>query len=393
MGFAKGWIIGVLIIGFVSIGLGGGEVMAYTVAEFGDGGFLNVEYQVHARAAKADIGAPGTGDSSTTNYYLRRDRLSFLGMFNETYGYAIQFEYPGGTKIGPTGVSPDASDYELSVLDYYLTADYSSGFKIRAGKVKHILTREVMEGCFDPLSIDRSYFILGPFGNSGEKTTRDEGVILWGNLFEDKLQYRASALLGNNYGEQKPDSAGYRYTGRLHLSLFDPENGLGYKGSYLGKKKVLTLGAGYEMESAAVYSVGATGAEDYTAYSYDLFFEYPTDAGTFTASAAYLNQDFNGAGVNGIPGAAGIHGEKNGGYWKAAYMIGKFQVYGRMEKWSFANLDGVSGQIVNWTAEGINYYIKGQNLRLTLEVENIAFDKPTATGDFTTTLLQFQGRF
>ena len=393
--FVKGWMLGIVVSGFILIGLGRGNAMAYTVAEFDNGGFLEIDYQVQARYAHSDIGPAGSTDSSTTNLYLRRDRLSFLGMVNQTYGYALQFEYPGGQKIGATQISSEASKYKLSVLDYYVTADYAEAFKIRVGKIKHMLTREVSEGCFDPLSIDRSYFILGPFGNNGEKTTRDEGLVFWGNLFNDVIQYRAAAMYGNNFGDQKPDGIGNRYTGRVHVSLLDPESGLGYKGTYLGKKKVLTFGAGYEMEQNAVFhdNSATPGSDDYKGYTYDAFFEYPTEMGTFTLSGAYLNQDFNGAGARGVSAATSVNGEKNGDYWKAAYMLGKFQVYGRVEKWAFANLDGVVDQHVNWTAEGINYYIKGQDLRLTLEFEKIAFNKPTATGDFKTTVLQFQAKF
>ncbi len=394
--FIAVWAFAVLLCGFVLIGAGT-RAMAYPVAEWGDAGFLDIDYQVQARAAQSNIAPSGSTDKNGIDYYLWRNRLSFLGMFGQTYGYALQLEYPGGQWIDATQVVPrsEAAKYKLIALDYYLTARYSDSFNIRAGRTKHVLTREVMEGCFDPLSADRSYFIGGPFGD-GRNSTRDEGIVFWGNFFNDIFQYRLAAMYGNDFGNNKPDNIGYRYTGRVHVTLLDPESGLGYKGSYLGKKKVLTFGAGYEMQPNAVYSSYAggvgTGAENYKAYTYDGFFEYPTQVGTFTLSGAYLKQDFNEAGSKGVPGAIGVDGEKNGDYVKAAYMLGKFQVYGRKEKWAFANLDGILDQHVDWNATGINYYIKGQSLRLTLEQQNIAFSKKPARG-FQTTMLQFQARF
>ncbi len=394
--------MGVLIGGFILIGPWGGKAMAYTVAEFGNGGFLDIDYQVQARVAQSSIDANGQYNK-VGNVYLKRDRISFLGMANETYGYALQLEYVGGQKIYDTSVTngplskENGNEYTLSALDYYLTADYADAFKIRAGRTKHALTREVAEGCFEPLSIDRSVFILGPFGN-GNKSTRDDGVVFWGNLFSNVFQYRAAVMYGNNFGDTKPENIGYRYTGRVHVSLLDPESTFGYKGTYLGKKKVLTFGAGYEMEPHAVFStfdsataVGS-GAENYKAYTYDGFFEYPTEVGTFTLSGAYLKQDFNGAGSRGVPGAIGSYGEKNGDYVKAAYMLGKFQVYGRLEKWAFANLDGVDDQHVDWKAGGVNFFIKGQDLRLSLEVEKIKFSRQPAK-EFTTEICQLQARF
>jgi hypothetical protein len=363
------------------------------VVDFGEDGFLNIDYQVQAREAFSSIGSGPDGEDKTNDFYVRRNRLSFLGMVNETYGFAVQVEHNGGRRVGDTSVAPEASDDKVGLLDYYLTADYTDWLKLRAGKTKHTLTREVMEGCFDPLSIDRSPFILGPFSDAApEKTTRDYGVMAMGNFYSDVFQYRLAIMQGNKFGDNVPDDAGYRYTGRVHVSLLDPETGWGYKGSYLGKKKVLTLGAGYELQQNAVFAnhVG-NGTHMYKAYTFDAFYEQPTDVGTFTASGAYLKHDFGGAGTNLAAGATGAGGEKDGWYTKAGYLLGKFQVYGRLEKWSFASLGGTAGQQIDWTAEGVNYYIKGQNLRLTLEMQQIDFVKP-GNKDFQTVLLQFQAR-
>lgn len=382
-----------VVAAFVAVCFIGRPAAAMHVADFGEAGFLNIDYQVQAREAFSNIGSGPTGDDRTNNFYLRRNRLSFLGAVTETYGFALQVEYNGGRKIGDTAVSQQADDYKLLLLDYYLTADYADALKLRAGKTKHMLTREVNEGCFDPLSIDRSAFILGPFSDARpEKTTRDYGVTALGNFHSGLFQYRLGIMQGNKFGDNRPGDMGYRYTGRVHVSLLDPEDNWGYKGSYLGKKKVFTVGAGYEMQQNAVFANHAVnGEKSYKAYTYDVFFEYPTGLGTVTASGAYLKHDFGGAGTNLAAGATGVGGEKNGWYGKAAYMLGKVQVYGRYEKWSFANLGGVAGQKINWTAEGVNYYIKGQNLRLTLEMQNIDFVLPGAK-DFRTVLLQFQAR-
>lgn len=388
------WSLVVLV--FMVLGFTGRTALAWHAYESGDA-FLDIDYQVQAREAQRNIDANGNSNK-TNNFYLRRDRISFLGAVNENYGYALQADYVGGQKLHDTSVSTSADDYTFSVTDAYLQGDYGDAFKFRAGKTKHLLTREVSEGCFEPLSMDRSSFILGPFSQNGwseNKTTRDVGVTALGNLINNVFQYRLGIMQGNKYSDAiRPSNAGYRYTGRVHVSLLDPEAGWGYKGSYLGKKKVLTFGAGYEMEPKAVYAsydptLGGNGSENYKAYTYDFFFEYPTEMGTPTLSAAYLKQDFGDAGERGVPGAA--DGEKNGYYAKAAYMLGDFQVYGRVEKWSFASLNGVIGQEMKWSAEGINYYIKGQDLRLTLEAQKVDFTLPGTT-DFRTITLQFQAR-
>jgi hypothetical protein len=392
------------VVAIMAIGFTGRTAAAWQVYDSGDSAFFDIDYQVQVREAWRDMGSGSQGDQSTTDPYVRRNRLSFLGMANDTFGGAVQFEYNGGRRINALTVSSRDDKFDLTLQDAYATVLVSNALQFRVGKTKQVLTREIQEGCFDPLTSDRSDFILGPFTKNiwyYNKTTRDNGVAVLGNLFGDVIQYRLAVMEGNRYaGSTAPDNAGFRYTGRVHVSLLDPETGWGYRGSYLGKKQVLTLGAGYDIEQNAIFQdvvsttdLVSTDGADYKAYTFDGFYEQPTDFGTFTLSGAYLKVDFDGAGTRGVDVATGATGERNGGYGKAAYMLGKVQVFGRYEKWSFANLLGVLGQKVTYTAGGVNYYINGQDLRLTLEVSKTGFEIANAVPDFTTVLAQFQARF
>jgi hypothetical protein len=368
------------------------EAAAIEVTQFGDAGSLRVDYQIQARAGARDQGPDPTRAENTYDAYLRRNRLSFIGAANETFGAVVQLELNGGQRIGDVTVSDQRRSFELVLLDAFATADPFDFLRVRVGKTKHVLTREVQEGCFDPLSIDRSPFILGPFSaHEAEKTTRDVGLVVWGNIYEKIVQYRLAVMQGNRFGAT-PEGIGYRYTGRVHLTFFDQEPGIVYKGSYLGKKRVLTLGAGYERQPNAVYASGTTGAQAYSAYTADVFYEQPTPYGTFTASGAYLKADFGEAGIRGVADAQGVGGERNGFYWKAGYMLGPFQLYGRWENWSFAFLNGVVGQKLTWLVAGLNWFVDGEHLRFTLEGSTTRFDTGPAT-NFATILFQAQARF
>jgi hypothetical protein len=384
------------VVVFAAISFMSSLASALQVAECGESGFLDINYQVQLREAWRNI-RTDSEDKAVTDTYLRRNRLSFLGAANDLFGGAVQFEFYGGRSIGDLTVSNHESKYNLTIIDAYVTFTPSNALQFRAGKTKLILTREIQEACFDPLSTDRSLFILGPFSKNlwyYSKTTRDNGVVALGNLFSDVFQYRLAIMEGNRYeGSTSPPDPGFRYTGRVHVSLLDPESGWGYRGSYLGKKKVLTFGAGYEMEPKAVYGAGMKGTQDYKAYTYDAFYEQPTEFGTFTLSGAYLKEDFGNVGISGVPGTIDQEGEKNGWYTKGAYMLGKTQLFGRYEKWSFAWLNGVTGEILTYISGGVNYYIKGQDLRLTLEASHTGFDKAGTVPNFKTVIAQFQARF
>lgn len=376
----------------LSAGFGIDEASAREITQLGESGFLRIDYQLQARAGVRDQGPDPTKDENTYDAYVRRNRLSFIGKANEAYGAVVQLEFNGGNQLGDVSVFDSRRKWEFVLLDAFATADPLDFLRVRAGKTKHVLTREVNEGCFDPLSIDRSPFILGPFGaHAPEKSTRDVGLVLWGNFRDSMIQYRVAAMQGNRFGET-PDGIGFRYSGRVHVTLFDKEPGIVYRGTYLGKKRVLTLGAGYELQPNAVYSSGKTGAENYSAYTYDVFYEHPTSFGTFTVSGAYLKADFGEAAIRNIADAQGASGERNGFYWKGGYLYGKFQVFGRFEHWSFASLSGVVGQKLTWLVAGLNYFVFGdENLRLTLEGANTRFDKAPAK-DFNTVLFQVQAQ-
>ena len=111
----------------------------------------------------------------------------------------------------------------------------------------------------------------------------------------------------------------------------------------------------------------------------DGFFEYPLGGGAVTASAAYQKIDLDDAykGANPDDGATGLFGEKNGWYAKGGFLLPgtPLQFFGRYEKWRFACLNNVFDQIVDWYGFGANYYVWGQNLKLTAEWSKTDFDQ------------------
>ena len=357
---------------------------------------INLSYAFQLYGQYRDTGSGPAGTDSTTDIFFKRNRLMMSGQLDDVYGFYSAVQFQGDERIYPTQVA-DTPQKSFDIIDTFFTADYTDTFRLRAGLTKDPMIREQNESCFDPLSVDRSYFAY----TNLPRLNRDFGVLLWGNVADAMFQYRLAAMKGNDDINDPKNSL--RYTARVHVSLLDPESSLTYRGSYLGKKKVLTFGAGYQTESEAVYgNVAALSlSKDYKAYTYDVFFEYPTVSGTFTVSGAYLKADFDGAyeGADPDPRSTGVNGEKNGWYAKAGYLLpqsiasGKLQVFGRVEKWQIAQLSGIYDQQIKWSAFGINYYVKGQNLRLTLEYSmNDYVKEDSVNKDFKTitTMLQFR---
>jgi hypothetical protein len=322
-----------------------------------------------------------------------------MGKYGDLMSIYVQTEFTEHQDVRTLTVSDTASSYEFQMLDAVVRFNFDDAFKVSAGKFKYNFSRENLEACEMPLTLDRSLFIRAPF-----VTTRDKGLAIWGNLFNDMFQYRADVMEGRNATTTtapQPESS-FRYSVRGHVTLLDPEKDYGYKGTYMGKKKVLTVGGAYQFEPKVGYgdTVGKKDPKDYKAWTADIFFEYPVkDFGTVTASAAYEKIDLSNGyqGVNPDPGLIGLDGEKNGYYAKAGYMLPTIplQFFARYEKWKFANLNGIVDQEVKWYGGGANYYVRGQNLKVTFEASNTSFDKGTrtsadGTASFTTFVTQLQ---
>lgn len=387
------WAIGLVMLA--------GTAYAGPQMAFGpnDEGLLQLDYKGQFQMLVRDTGSGPAKDESTSDFNFRRNRLALMGKYGDIMGLYVQTEYSEHQNVGTFRVFDNDSGTDFQILDAVVRFNVNDSFNVNVGKFKYNLSRENLEACEEPLTLDRSLFIRAPF-----VTTRDRGVAIWGNLFNDIFQYRADVMEGRGsttVAAPQPES-NFRYSGRVHVTLLDPEKNYGYKGTYLGKKKVLTVGGAYQFESKVAYAdtVALSDPKDYKAWTADIFFEYPLkNIGTFTASAAYENIDLDEAykGMNPDPDTIGLNGEKNGYYVKAGYMLPNIplQVFGRYEKWAYANLNGIYDQEVQWYGGGVNYYFRGQNVKLTFEVSRTSFDKGTGTPvdqtkEFTTFITQLQ---
>jgi hypothetical protein len=402
---------------FLAVAMLAGPLLSVAQAgptiEFGDDGLLRIDYKAQFRLSSRDTGSGPNNDDTTNTFGFRRNRLAFIGAMGDKYGIYVQADYSESGALGTLGESDTSyfpTDDYFTLIDAQVRIKFNDMARIRLGKYKANFTRENLEDCYAPLTLDRSRFLQEPFVIS-----RDTGISLWGNLLGDKLQYKLDVLEGKPARDDTNPadtlSANFRYSGRMHLSLLDPESGYGYRGSYLGKKKVLTIGAAFQHEPEMVYldNTTQTGAEDYNAYTVDIFTELPmAGAGTVTLAAAYMDFDFGDrpSNLTPDPNASGATGERDGYYVKAAYMLPglPLQFFGRYENWTFAALTttarSTSAQTtlvdheLDWLGVGFNYYIKDQSNKVTLEYSEVKFDERITTDeDFATIVAQYQFLF
>jgi len=335
---------------------------------FNNESYLTLSYSVQVWGQNRGY-TSSTDSGSTSDFFLRRNRLTFNGQVNDYVGFYSQLEAGNDSKGG-------AVDKSVYFRDAYVTLDYTDPVRFIVGRFKNTFTRENLEGCLEPLTLDRAEWLAyTPWGG-----TRDTGAAVWGNLADGKFQYRL--MVANGRDEANAPKKSPRFTARVHWSFLDPEAEYGYLGTYLGTKKVLTVGVALDSQSNVAYKDFVTRSmpQDYKASTADFFYEQPFASGVYTLSGAVMRYKtgnaINGASVDPL---LPQNTELGGGYLKGAYMLpgktgmGRLQFFARHEKSDYHLTSGYSDR--KWDSVGANYYIDGQKLKVTGEIAKIKFDK------------------
>lgn len=153
-----------------------------------DKGVLQLDYKGQFQLSVRDNGSGANGNAVTTNFNFRRNRLALMGAYGDMFSLYVQTEFSDQQSLNTLGVNINPSDPQFTMLDAVFRFNFHDAFKVNVGKYKYSFTRENLEACEMPLTLDRSLFITAPL--MGTNPTRDMGVTLWGNLFKDMFQYR-----------------------------------------------------------------------------------------------------------------------------------------------------------------------------------------------------------
>jgi hypothetical protein len=347
------------------------SAVAGPTIEFGEQGSLTFTYALQTWGQYRGY-TSATDNGASTDFFLRRNRLTFSGQYNDYVGFYAQLEAGNDSKGG-------VDDKSVYYRDAYVTLDYRDDLRFIVGRFKNTFTRENLEACLEPLTLDRGEVLpYTPYGGS-----RDTGIAVWGNLMDAKLQYRLMIADGREGNEVAKDNP--RLTGRVHYTFWDPEFNYGYLGTYLGTKKVLTIGAAYDYQKDVAYGnyTALSDLKNYKAWTADAFMEIPAASGVYTLSGAYVDYDTGGA-INLSPDPAlPITSDLKGWYIKGGYMlpnkvgIGRLQFFARYEKSDYGlEIGGVEYYDRTLNSIGANYYIDGQKLKVTLDFADISFDNP-----------------
>ena len=237
-----------------------------------------------------------------------------------------------------------------------------------------------------------------------DQSGRQIGIFLKGNMA--KFNYRFAInkpFVRNELSTIDIDNSVYypnsnsSYTGYVFYSLLDEEK---FKSSYvtlsyLGKKKILNIGAGFDIHPQSMASLNIsldTVIHDKNLFGFDVFLDYPfkNDAVLTLYSAFYL-YDFgpnyirtygamNPLSEGDLPQGGG-NNHFNVGTGDIFYTALGFILPENMQPFSgkiqpvaavhYKNFDALGSPSVQYDA-GINYYISGHNAKINLQYSNWA---------------------
>lgn len=347
------------------------SALAGPTIQFGDQGSLTITYALQGWMQHRSF-ASDTHSGSATDAFLRRNRLTFSGQYNDYVGFYAQFEAGNDSRFGQDNRS-------VYYRDAYVTLDYRDDLRFIVGRFKNTFSRENLEACLEPLTMDRAEVLsYTPFAGS-----RDTGLAIWGNLLDARLQYRFMVADGREGSYVAKDSP--RVTARMHYSFWDPESNYGYLGTYLGTARVLTIGAAYDTQANVAYGDWPLRRDikDYKAWTVDAFMEYPTRSGVYTLSGAAFKYDTGGAYNQAPDPELPVNSDLKGFYVKGGYMLpgkvgaGRLQFFARHENSDYGvKVGNAEYYDQKWNSIGANWYLDGQKLKVSLEYAKVKFGTP-----------------
>ena len=194
------------------------------------------------------------------------------------------------------------------------------------------------------------------------KVGRDDGITVWGNPLDGLIQYRF--MVAEGLEEQRNPDDRLRFAGRVTLNLAEPEEAWFNQGTYLGKKKVLSLGVGYDTQRNLTLN-GVAGEEN-RVWTVDAFLDRPVGVGAVTIEAAYIDIRNSTQTHNFSALAAGDDAEN--AYVQAGYLLpgktgpGRFQPYARYE-----TIDVTAKSATDFITVGSNYYLNGHDGKISVD--------------------------
>jgi hypothetical protein len=352
------------------------------VIKFGDESSISVGLGVRGAFFSDEHGA---ADGSRTNKFdLESVRLYVNANLTKSIAATFNTERNG--------------DGEIVVLDAYARFEPKDEFNIWIGRMLPPSDRANLDG---PYFIS-SWSYPGLVSRYPAKFAgRDDGVTVWGKVFEKKLTYAVGVFNGHNRirgASNQGDNP--LLAGRVAFNFWDVEDNPAYytSSTYYGGANVLTLAVSAMSQKDGVGTALRRG--DFFGWNADVLMEKKiAGGGALTLEGAYYDYDTDGVvdvspSFGGASYTANVGGLVQGkGYLASAAFLfptevggGKLQPVARYQQYDVS----LTNQKLKQYDVGLNYIIKGHNARVSLEYSHQTDNTPAPNNDRVTVGVQLQ---
>ena len=292
---------------------------------------------------RGDSRFPATG---TDRFLLRRARLNATGTFDKDFDFRLEFDLAGSLSA--------ASGLRAQLTDGYVTWTHYSFANVRAGQFKTPFGFEQLYP--DPRLITAERSLV----NDRLTLNRQLGAQLSGTFLDKRLTYAVGTFNGNGVNNSNNDNNKFLWAGRATAVPWKSGSG----SWSVGADGFTSEDTGLALADLNLDSTPATPDKDglFTGKRHGEGFDSQVEAGPFSLWVEYLRVHFEPTSAR--PAA---RFDSDGGYAQAACFLvpNRFQVVLKYE--TFDPRRGFSGDDVStWTA-GLNYYIRGHDLKLLLD--------------------------
>ena len=218
-------------------------------------------------------------EDHSQNLFLRRARILLGGTYSERWSFFLETDSPNLGKSKSDG----SKTTDLFIQDVFVTYSTGDKFKIDAGMMLMPLSHNHETSAGMLLPVDYGPYTFVQSDPLTEKVGRDYGIQARGYLLDKHFEYRVGAFQGYRGSDLAGGSGAgtepFRVTARAVWYPFEAETGYFYTGASLGTKKILAVGATYDVQSS------------YSTIAADLFYDQPIASGAVTFQADWASID------------------------------------------------------------------------------------------------------
>jgi len=327
--------------------------------EGASGSSIRVGILLQPQFQAASSAGTTTRDGYSQNLYIRRTRILLGGTLLGAFEYFIDTDYPNlflASNVAGTGGAADTAVKAtpgMNIQDAFGTWKAMKDYlKFDVGYMLPSLAHNALQGAttlysWDYFSYSFQHNANGVFTTSASSVGRDAGVQARGLLVDGHVEYRAGLFQGRRDGQTANDVAAhnfFRFAARLQINLLDPETGFFYQGSYLGSKKVVSLGGAMDIQDTYKYFAG------------DVFVDLPLEqVGVLTVQGNYAHWN-GGSFITEMPKESAIMAE-------AGFLVSAIQVSPIVRFEHLFISSGNAGDQTRYVA-GLAYWPFGHNSNL-----------------------------